>query len=683
MKIKASTRILAFVLMLALVVPMLVFNVSAEDTVITFNLGANGSAAHVDGNTLNTYNQTVDGYKLSISGSKMYGPAFDAKGNSCLKFGTSSAVGSCSFTVPEEVTSVVLYVAKYKSNTTKITVNGTAYTLTKNSNNGEYDAITVDTTTTKNVSFTTVSGGVRAMLNTIEFHIPPTGEPSISLAGNDVLQVGETVTMEATPTNIEGDVVWTSSNPSVATVEGGVVIGVTMGTATITASIGEVQQTKDITVYPVENSTVTVAEAGEIAALAGESSTPYSYTVIGTVESIEDAYSAQYGNITVMIADETGSMKVYRMTGGENLTVGQKIAVSGKLAMYSGKPQIAQGSSYERILDNSMEAVMAALEALELKMSLAYKYETEFRYVEVPEMVTDTLNNAFTGVGSVTSYKSWSDKTGTSGAVYAGNNAGDAGTIQLRSNTSTNSTIHAGIVTTASGGTVKKITITWNSKSSTGRTIDIYGSDTAYATPDDLYAEATAGTKIGSLQYDGSTMTQTLEFTGDYAYIGIRSNYGALYLDEVNIEWASDTEGGATELKEFYQNSNFAFRFAVDAELMNIKGLDNFGIMISAGGKDRYFAAEDGSWTEVEIQIDGELKTFCAITVELGDIINDLKKLDTVFTMRAYVEVDRVKYVAENSKEDSVVDMIAYYCDILEIEEVTHLYDYLANNNLI
>jgi hypothetical protein len=101
--------------------------------------------------------------------SSVYGPAYDAKGNSCIKLGTSSKTGSFSFTVGENVTEVRIYVAKYKANTSKITVNGTAYTLTNNSNDGLYDVIVVDTTTVKTVTFATASGGVRCMVNAIEF----------------------------------------------------------------------------------------------------------------------------------------------------------------------------------------------------------------------------------------------------------------------------------------------------------------------------------------------------------------------------------------------------------------------------------------------------------------------------------------------------------------------------------
>ena len=144
---------------------------NASGKVATFTFGANSTAAHVDGNDLGTSKTYTDGaYSLVLTGmSKVYGPAYDAKGNSAIKLGTSSKTGAFSFTVPDDVTSVVIYVAQYKANTTKITVNGTAYTISTASNNGEYTAITVDTTTTKTVTFATVSGGVRCMIDAIEY----------------------------------------------------------------------------------------------------------------------------------------------------------------------------------------------------------------------------------------------------------------------------------------------------------------------------------------------------------------------------------------------------------------------------------------------------------------------------------------------------------------------------------
>lgn len=165
---KKIVAILAVALLLCSVLPL---SVMAADTEIVFNLGANGSATHADGTSKTTYSETVSGYTLNITnGTQFYTGARDAKGNSCLKLGSSKNAGSFKFTVPDDVTSVIIEIAKYKTNATKMNINGTTYTLTKNSNDGAYDLITVDTTSTKTVSVA-VSSGPRAMINTITFVI--------------------------------------------------------------------------------------------------------------------------------------------------------------------------------------------------------------------------------------------------------------------------------------------------------------------------------------------------------------------------------------------------------------------------------------------------------------------------------------------------------------------------------
>ena len=94
----------------------------------------------------------------------------DAKGNGALKLGTSKKVGSFSITVPSGVTTVNIYVAGYKATAAKFSINGGAtQTTTKLSNNGEYDCIAVTVPIDGKIAFTTVSGGVRAMISKIEF----------------------------------------------------------------------------------------------------------------------------------------------------------------------------------------------------------------------------------------------------------------------------------------------------------------------------------------------------------------------------------------------------------------------------------------------------------------------------------------------------------------------------------
>ena len=171
-------------------------------------------------------------------------------------------------------------------------------------------------------------------------------------------------------------------------------------------------------------------------------------------------------------------------------------------------------------------------------LTLLFAFVLGFTTLLAPTPVTtanaaefvDELTLSTTAV-SGTSYKDWSGKTATSSAVYAGNSAGGNESIQLRSNNS-----NSGIVTTASGGKAKKVVVEWNSNTASGRTLNIYGKNTAYSAPTDLYSNSasTLGTKIGTIKCGTST---ELEITGDYTYIGMRSNSGAMYLTSISITW--------------------------------------------------------------------------------------------------------------------------------------------------
>lgn len=141
--------------------------------------------------------------------------------------------------------------------------------------------------------------------------------------------------------------------------------------------------------------------------------------------------------------------------------------------------------------------------------------------------VSDVLTREVTGI-SGNSYGNWS-KSVTSSAVYAGNSAGSNNAIQLRSNND-----NSGIVTTASGGKAKKIVVSWESHTQDGRTLDIYGKNSAYVSPSDLYDNSDKGTLLGSIIYGTST---ELTITGDYSFIGLRSRLNAMYLSSITITW--------------------------------------------------------------------------------------------------------------------------------------------------
>ena len=134
------------------------------------------------------------------------------------------------------------------------------------------------------------------------------------------------------------------------------------------------------------------------------------------------------------------------------------------------------------------------------------------------------------------SYKDYSDIKLTSNAVYAAQASSGTGQyIQLRSNNN-----NAGIVTTVSGGKLKSVTITFNSKT-TDRKVQVYGKNEAYTAPTDLYDAATQGTLLKEIAANDESKTLTVE--GDYAFVGLRSASGALYVDKIEITW--DAAGGS------------------------------------------------------------------------------------------------------------------------------------------
>ena len=163
--------------------------------------------------------------------------------------------------------------------------------------------------------------------------------------------------------------------------------------------------------------------------------------------------------------------------------------------------------------------------------------------------VEDVLNLSFTGVTKNTStYTNFSNKSGTSGAIYAGNCAGGNASIQLRSSN------NSGIVTTSSGGHAKTITVKWNSNTSSGRTLIVYGKNTAYSSATDLYSseENTSGTQLGTIVYGSST---SLTIGTDYAYIGLRSQSNAMYIESITITWETGSSGGVTYTDDFFQQA--------------------------------------------------------------------------------------------------------------------------------
>ena len=237
----------------------------------------------------------------------------------------------------------------------------------------------------------------------------------------------------------------------------------------------------------------------------------------------------------------------------------------------------------------------------------------------------DKLTRELTGI-SGTNYSSWSGKSVSSPAVYAGQSAGGNSSIQLRSNNN-----NSGIITTTSGGQLTKVSVTWNTNTSNGRILDIYGSNTAYTAPTDLYNSSTQGTQLGSITYNGTNTSAELAIEGEYTYVGVRSRSGAMYMTDITFTWAS---GGSSTVTYFTTAPNCEpaalcvlteITLNTDDVIKTFKTTDEFsaeGLVVTA----KYDNCQDRNKTTEAIIVAPDMTTAGTKTVTVSYTENDVTK---------------------------------------------------------
>lgn len=185
-------------------------------------------------------------------------------------------------------------------------------------------------------------------------------------------------------------------------------------------------------------------------------------------------------------------------------------------------------------------------------------------------LVTDILTQAWTGVTSG-SYLPWSGKTLNSTAVYAGSTAGGNSSIQLRNNSNNKPADYDGIITTTSGGKAKKVTVEWNSNTAAGRTLNVYGKNTAYSNVSDVFSttKSKKGTSLGTIVC-GTSTSLTITGDDDYEYIALASasTNGAMYLNSISIEWE-----GTTEVYSNFTTLPYAATITLNAACHDVDGI--------------------------------------------------------------------------------------------------------------
>ena len=401
------------------------------------------------------------------------------------------------------------------------------------------------------------------------------------------------------PAGAVGDITWESSDEEVALVDNGNIEATGVGTATISAYVDGVDEpaTCVVTVvsainYGSAENPLSVSEAKVTLDATGADLSADQLYVRGVIS--KSHYDSGHSNYVVWLKSDDGLVEqAFELYGividgdytGEDSLVGYIIVAKGYGKVYGSTYELSfatiDGQRVDLTTVSLSEPELSPEEKinkLDSRSSLSYSY---VRSAQTSGSSVDTLNKEFTGI-SGQSYQNWSG-TGESGAVYAGNSYGQSTNIQLKSKDNC-----AGIVTTASGGKAISITVDW-ATTQADRVLDIYASNTAYSSPADLYDASTQGEAVGSITNDGNSTT--FEFDEDYAFIGIRSNNGAIYLASVEIEW--ENEGHTTY---GYSYSNVAIRFggflskALWDDLKTESGIQGYGVeLTSTGGVDEDF----------------------------------------------------------------------------------------------
>lgn len=204
--------------------------------------------------------------------------------------------------------------------------------------------------------------------------------------------------------------------------------------------------------------------------------------------------------------------------------------------------------------------------------------------------LTDTLTATVLGLGG--SYTDFTGIKATSDAIYAGNAMSNSQYHAIQMRSSTGSQARSGIVTTNSGGVASKVTVVWNSSASQdARIVNVYGKGTnsAYSSVSDLYDASTQGDLIGSLKRSEATnLTSMLSITGEYAYIGLKSSTGALYLDSIAIEWAAGGDAPSVELVPSALEVTVGETLTITATANNFSGTVDW----------EWVGDDDGSWVD-------------------------------------------------------------------------------------
>ncbi len=204
---------------------------------------------------------------------------------------------------------------------------------------------------------------------------------------------------------------WTSSDETVAKIENEKVTFTLPAedkqvTITATVTSGEVTKTKEFKVNVIVPIYDLLDKEGLDAAFALEAGKALDgkKVAFGTITEINSAYSSSYDNITVTIKpdvaeDDDHNIQCYRMKGGKDLKVGDRIAVTGIIKSYkkdAETPAVIEfdsGCKFVMASNETDAAILTAAFALEEGKSITGTQTVVGKIVSIDSAYSDRYGN--------------------------------------------------------------------------------------------------------------------------------------------------------------------------------------------------------------------------------------------------------------------------------------------------
>ena len=188
-----------------------------------------------------------------------------------------------------------------------------------------------------------------AQINALRTPVPCTGitlsESTLSFTSGDPV----TLTATVAPADTTDAVVWTSSNPSVATVNNGVVTPVGEGNATITATCGSQTATCSVSVSSLYFSITLVGTGATLTPTANVNpNAPYTGTLTVNAGYVLDSIVVEMGGVDITSsAYSNGTITIPHVTGNVVVTVATSVYIDPTGLQYSLPAQLVfDGQTY-------------------------------------------------------------------------------------------------------------------------------------------------------------------------------------------------------------------------------------------------------------------------------------------------------------------------------------------------